>query len=73
MSRQLKGSVTASELKDVLDEAGVIPSKRLGQNFLVDQNTAEWIVGQLDLQLEDTIVEVGPGTWWNMTAVWQIT
>ena len=54
--------MTASELKEVLDEAGVIPSKRLGQNFLVDQNTAEWIVGQLHLQAEDTIVEVGPGT-----------
>jgi 16S rRNA (adenine1518-N6/adenine1519-N6)-dimethyltransferase len=54
--------VTASELKEVLDEAGVIPSKKLGQNFLVDQNTAEWIVGQLNLEAEDTIVEVGPGT-----------
>ncbi|MDA9830614.1 16S rRNA (adenine(1518)-N(6)/adenine(1519)-N(6))-dimethyltransferase RsmA [Akkermansiaceae bacterium] len=54
--------MTASELKEVLDEAGVIPSKRLGQNFLVDQNTAEWIVGQLNLQAEDAIVEVGPGT-----------
>lgn len=54
--------MTATELKDVLAEAGVIPSKRLGQNFLVDQNTAEWIVNQLDLQPEDTVVEVGPGT-----------
>ena len=54
--------MTASELKEVLDEAGVIPSKKLGQNFLVDQNTAEWIVAQLNLEPEDTIVEVGPGT-----------
>lgn len=54
--------MTASELKVVLDEAGVIPSKRLGQNFLVDQNTAEWIVDQLELDPDDTVVEVGPGT-----------
>ncbi|MFT6863753.1 MAG: 16S rRNA (adenine1518-N6/adenine1519-N6)-dimethyltransferase [Akkermansiaceae bacterium] len=54
--------MTATELKEVLDEAGVVPSKRLGQNFLVDQNTAEWIVNQLNLEPDDTIVEVGPGT-----------
>jgi len=54
--------VTATELKAVLAEAGVIPSKKLGQNFLADQNTAEWIVNQLDPQPDDTVVEVGPGT-----------
>jgi len=54
--------VTATELKAVLDEAGVIPSKRLGQNFLIDQNTAAWIVEQLHLEENDTVVEVGPGT-----------
>ena len=54
--------MTATELKEVLDRAGVVPSKKLGQNFLVDQNTAEWIVNQLDPQKDDTVVEVGPGT-----------
>ena len=54
--------MTASELKEVLDEAGVVPSKKLGQNFLIDQNIAEWIVDQLEMEPDDTIVEVGPGT-----------
>jgi 16S rRNA (adenine1518-N6/adenine1519-N6)-dimethyltransferase len=54
--------VTATELKEVLASVGVIPSRKLGQNFLVDQNTAEWIVNQLDPEPEDTVVEVGPGT-----------
>jgi len=54
--------VTTTELREVLDEIGVVPSKKLGQNFLIDQNTAEWIVAQLDLQPDDTVVEVGPGT-----------
>jgi len=54
--------VTATELREVLDEAGVVPSKKLGQNFLIDQNTAEWIVEQLELEANDTVVEVGPGT-----------
>lgn len=54
--------MTATELKEILAEIDVVPSRKLGQNFLVDQNTAEWIVEQLDPQAEDTIVEVGPGT-----------
>lgn len=54
--------MTASELKEVLSEAGVVPSKKLGQNFLVDQNTAAWIVDQLVPGADDTVVEVGPGT-----------
>lgn len=54
--------MTASELREVLSEAGVVPSKKLGQNFLVDQNTAAWIVDQLEPGEDDTVVEVGPGT-----------
>jgi 16S rRNA (adenine1518-N6/adenine1519-N6)-dimethyltransferase len=54
--------VTATELTAILAEAEVVPSKRLGQNFLVDQNTAKWIVDQLNLEPDDTVVEVGPGT-----------
>lgn len=54
--------MTATELKEVLAEVGVTPSRKLGQNFLVDQNTAEWIVDQLEIQEGDTVVEVGPGT-----------
>ena len=41
---------------------GVVPSKKLGQNFLIDENVARWIVDQLDVQPGDTVVEVGPGT-----------
>ncbi len=54
--------MTFSEIKDVLDAAGVHPSKQLGQNFLCDANVARWIVDQLDPQPEDVVVEVGPGT-----------
>lgn len=54
--------MTANELKEILEEAGVVPSKKLGQNFLVDQNVAGWIVDQLETEPGDTVVEVGPGT-----------
>ena len=50
------------EIKEVLDEFEVTPSRKLGQNFLIDQNVSSWIVDQLDVQPEDTVVEVGPGT-----------
>lgn len=54
--------VTGREIRDALDAAGVLPSKQLGQNFLVDPNMARWIVAQLDLQPGEAVVEVGPGT-----------
>lgn len=54
--------VNQSEIKAHLDRLGVIPSKKLGQNFLVDENVARWIVGQLEIHPADTVVEVGPGT-----------
>lgn len=54
--------MTGREVRDVLDQAGVLPSKQLGQNFLVDPNMAKWIVSQLQLSPDDAVVEVGPGT-----------
>ncbi|NNE91941.1 MAG: ribosomal RNA small subunit methyltransferase A [Verrucomicrobiales bacterium] len=51
-----------SELQRHLQELDVRPNKKLGQNFLVDDNVAQWIVNQLDVRPSDTIVEVGPGT-----------
>ncbi len=37
------------------------PAKRLGQNFLHDQNLARWIVDQAQITSEDYVVEIGPG------------
>ena len=39
-----------------------MPSKQLGQNFLIDPNMARWIVSQLEITADDAVVEVGPGT-----------
>ena len=54
--------MTGRETRELLDRAGVLPSKQLGQNFLIDPNMARWIVAQLDATADDAIVEVGPGT-----------
>ena len=38
------------------------PKKSLGQNFLKDENIARKIVSSLLLQLNDNVLEIGPGT-----------
>jgi 16S rRNA (adenine1518-N6/adenine1519-N6)-dimethyltransferase len=53
--------VTPSEIRELLARHGVRPSKALGQNFLVDENTARRIVRLAELQPGDRVVEVGPG------------
>ena len=37
------------------------PLKRFGQNYLYDKNIIRKIIEQINPQLEDTIVEIGPG------------
>ncbi len=54
--------MTGHEIREVLDRARVLPSKQLGQNFLTDANISRWIVSQLELAPDETVVEVGPGT-----------
>ena len=54
--------MTGQEIRETLDRAGVLPSKHLGQNFLIDPNMARWIVAQLEADADDAVVEVGPGT-----------
>ncbi len=54
--------MNGQEIREVLDRAGVMPSKQLGQNFLIDANISRWIVSQLELKPDEAVVEVGPGT-----------
>ncbi len=54
--------MTGREIREMLIHAGVMPSKQLGQNFLIDPNMARWIVSQLEIAADDAVVEVGPGT-----------
>ena len=53
--------MNGQEIREVLDRAGVLPSKQLGQNFLIDANISRWIVSQLELKPDEAVVEVGPG------------
>lgn len=44
-----------------LDEGGLHPRKKWGQNFLTDPRILESIAGAAELTPEDTVLEIGPG------------
>jgi 16S rRNA (adenine1518-N6/adenine1519-N6)-dimethyltransferase len=50
-----------SKIRTALREIRLSPAKRLGQNFLHDQNLARWIVDQAQITPDDYVVEIGPG------------
>ncbi len=54
----LLGAVDIRELAARLD---VMPTKKLGQNFVTDPNTIRRIVGAAKLTGSETVVEIGPG------------
>jgi 16S rRNA (adenine1518-N6/adenine1519-N6)-dimethyltransferase len=45
----------------ILKSLNVNPNKRLGQNFLVDQNIVRKIINSSELSNNDVILEIGPG------------
>ena len=53
--------MTLSEIKSALARIGMEPTRSLGQNFLHDQNLADWIGAQLDLKPGEPWIELGPG------------
>lgn len=54
--------MTKTQLLALLEELGIRPSRRLGQNFLVDDNLLEAMVRQAEPQAAEPVLEVGPGT-----------
>jgi 16S rRNA (adenine1518-N6/adenine1519-N6)-dimethyltransferase len=53
--------VRPTEVKAILAQIGVNPTKAKGQNFLVDDTVADHEVDYLQISSEDTVLEVGPG------------
>ncbi len=51
----------SSEVRAYLREIGFVPSKSLGQNFLIDANMRDLIVQAAGIHPGDRVVEVGPG------------
>lgn len=55
---ELLGGADIRQLADLL---GVVPTKKLGQNFVTDPNTIRKIVASAKLGEHETVVEIGPG------------
>jgi len=53
--------LTASLVRELAKELGIRPTKRLGQNFVIDANTVRRIVRLSEATSEDVVLEVGPG------------
>ncbi len=53
--------LSVNEIKTLLSKYETRPSKRLGQNFLIDKNILNKIIESADIKSNDIILEVGPG------------
>lgn len=53
---------TLTEMRAMLDAAGLKPLRRFGQNFFIDGNLLRRLVDAAEIQAGDTVVEVGGGT-----------
>ncbi|QIK62678.1 16S rRNA (adenine(1518)-N(6)/adenine(1519)-N(6))-dimethyltransferase RsmA [Leucobacter viscericola] len=49
------------EVRELAERLGVSPTKKLGQNFVIDPNTVRKIVRLAGVQAGDQVIEVGPG------------
>lgn len=50
-----------AEIRDLAALLDIQPTKKLGQNFLIDANVVRRIVKIAGLEADDTVLEVGPG------------
>lgn len=51
----------AAEIRLLAQNLGVVPTKKLGQNFVIDPNTIRKIVAVAKLSGKEKVVEIGPG------------
>lgn len=46
---------------DILKKYKISANKRLGQNFLINEDTIEGIIEAAEVEKEDLVIEIGPG------------
>lgn len=51
----------ASAIRELAGKLDITPTKKLGQNFVIDPNTVRYIVDQSRITESDVVLEVGPG------------
>ena len=50
-----------NETKDILKKYNITANKKLGQNFLIDDEAIENIIESSNVNKEDLVIEIGPG------------
>ena len=60
-SRENIQDMTLTEVRQLLAELDIRPSKALGQNFLIDGNILRILIEQADLRSDESALEIGPG------------
>jgi 16S rRNA (adenine1518-N6/adenine1519-N6)-dimethyltransferase len=53
--------LTPGDVRELAGRLGVRPSKRLGQNFVIEAGTVRRIAALAGLRADDVVLEVGPG------------
>lgn len=53
--------MTLTEVRQLIANLDLRPSKVLGQNFLTDQNIRDIIIRHADIRPDETVIEIGPG------------
>ena len=53
--------INRSNIFEIVSKANLRPDKDYGQNFLVEPDIAKRIIDSLQINKEDSIIEVGPG------------
>ncbi|MCU1581718.1 MAG: rRNA ((1518)-N(6)/adenine(1519)-N(6))-dimethyltransferase [Microbacteriaceae bacterium] len=57
----MAGLLGPAEIRDLAELLGIQPTKKLGQNFVIDANTVRRIVRVAGVEAGGSVVEVGPG------------
>jgi 16S rRNA (adenine1518-N6/adenine1519-N6)-dimethyltransferase len=51
----------SKQTKSILNQYGIKLNKNLGQNYLIDKNKRDQIIGFAEISDEDTVLEIGTG------------
>ncbi|SDQ26411.1 16S rRNA (adenine(1518)-N(6)/adenine(1519)-N(6))-dimethyltransferase RsmA [Leucobacter chromiiresistens] len=60
-ARETSALLGPAQVRELAERLGVSPTKKLGQNFVIDPNTVRKIVRLADVRRGECVVEVGPG------------
>lgn len=62
MMKTMNKNTISGRTSAIMKKFDIRPSKRFGQNFLIDEGILRGIVAAADVTKEDMVLEIGPGT-----------